>query len=839
MDGLPPEFLRMMQAVMMNSSGQAGSDVYAGSGPGSNPAQFLGGMPMPSSFPTAAEVRKEARGRVTNIFKDWRLLNSIVLRHEDTIQKRWFKKTREQRKSILLAAWPNMSAAHRPDIEAFVREKSHGPAPNKEPYLWPYINQEDLLKPKLFLTFLNARARNFPSAFSAADETSFQFATTSRKVMAAFLNEYTMMFTGRNTPETYGQLYSWDEHEDAFDWQMTQRGMRPGFGLQILEVQERIYHFLLSCCLRVLHEIPFATLMSDDSPVKPEPPALSIIEENTSTLAAVIATTPYRLPARINLARLQDLIATQRSAAEDHIWSLREDPSYFTDCILEVKEHRQELLPDTRGQPHSEMKPQPSKVFWDRVAGNVVSDAYLNLEIWDDLHSQIGKVITLMEKHKNNIKYEKDLPKELLHAFLDLEFSLTSYMRGPIEILKKIVVASPPLRSSFVRMPEVRGSTIIQVTQKSGTNWDKTKTRLMWLFQCLWDDQQRHLFGLSSIIEEMTYLMENKSNGKDLFSSYVSSKIADLLLLSECQRQISLFEPWASTFENDAASREDELKRNYMKRTSRLQDIHTVIKKVSLATDPSDGKFLYPVEKRRTKENTEAMQKAEKNLDAFWEKLDKSFMQIADVKNRSALTDLLSNQRILHRTLDWMEPDLTVPPADRQGENNIQEVEKPLSQLFFDNERRTQGKDTKVEKATQKTKVKTRGVAHSTPSPNTLSQQADATQPIDIQPTFTVDKRAMKVFSTLFYTPSSSAQPGEIPWNDFLHAMSLAGFVFEKLYGSIWHFMPSKLDVERSIQFHEPHPVSKIPFKTARRFGRRLFRAYGWRGDMFKMGEAE
>lgn len=61
----------------------------------------------------------------------------------------------------------------------------------------------------------------------------------------------------------------------------------------------------------------------------------------------------------------------------------------------------------------------------------------------------------------------------------------------------------------------------------------------------------------------------------------------------------------------------------------------------------------------------------------------------------------------------------------------------------------------------------------------------------------------------------------------FLHAMSVTGFGIEQLYGSAWQFTLSKLDVERTIQFHEPHPIPKIPFRIMRQCGRRLARAYG------------
>jgi hypothetical protein len=39
------------------------------------------------------------------------------------------------------------------------------------------------------------------------------------------------------------------------------------------------------------------------------------------------------------------------------------------------------------------------------------------------------------------------------------------------------------------------------------------------------------------------------------------------------------------------------------------------------------------------------------------------------------------------------------------------------------------------------------------------------------------------------------------------------------------------------IQFHEPHPKGKLQYRDARRYGRRLQRAYGWCGAMFVLKE--
>jgi len=85
-----------------------------GGGPGTS-------LPIPKMI-SPEQVRKQASERSIQIFSDWELLNAILDRHEPMIHKRWLKKTKNQRLETLLAAWPKMSAAHRPDFLAFRKE---------------------------------------------------------------------------------------------------------------------------------------------------------------------------------------------------------------------------------------------------------------------------------------------------------------------------------------------------------------------------------------------------------------------------------------------------------------------------------------------------------------------------------------------------------------------------------------------------------------------------------------------------------------------------------------------------------------------------------------------
>ncbi|KAI9931439.1 hypothetical protein MW887_010014 [Aspergillus wentii] len=196
------------------------------------------------------------------------------------------------------------------------------------------------------------------------------------------------------------------------------------------------------------------SLVRGDGPAQPEPPALSTAESGISSLAAVTAEAPYRPPARLDLARLERLIAAKRSASQDHLLSLREDPSYFADVVLDTKEHRKELLPDNMGRRHSSVRPYPKKTFWDRVLRSVVVDSYENVIFWDCLLDQITHLQALLDKSKDDIAPDKDLPLELLEQFLDFHYSLHLFTQSPISKLRKIVTSSPPLRSQCVRLQD-------------------------------------------------------------------------------------------------------------------------------------------------------------------------------------------------------------------------------------------------------------------------------------------------------------------------------------------------------------------------------------------------
>jgi hypothetical protein len=82
------------------------------------------GVPIPSSTPTIEEARQEALERSADLLLNYKTLKDILERQEETLRKRWTKKTKKKRIAIVSKAWPNIAAIHRPDFEAFCKEGS-------------------------------------------------------------------------------------------------------------------------------------------------------------------------------------------------------------------------------------------------------------------------------------------------------------------------------------------------------------------------------------------------------------------------------------------------------------------------------------------------------------------------------------------------------------------------------------------------------------------------------------------------------------------------------------------------------------------------------------------
>jgi len=320
-----------------------------------------------------------------------------------------------------------------------------------------------------------------------------------------------MMFAGRKTPAACGELTAWDDNEDAFNWLMTQYGAQPGEGLLILEIQERLYEFLVQCCKAVLHDIPEETLADPNTPVQDEPPPVTSNEAGLASLAISAAETPDRLPANLDLKRPESVIYAKLEAAEDHIWLLREDPGYSAEHILDWKEHLVEMLRDDHGRRHPTLVNSTKEhILWEDVISNLLFDAFFRVEVWESLRKQMNNLQTLQRKQEATLRMDQSPPPECALAFHKLHHHLIRLSKEPISRIETGFAASPPVRQYWVRIQQ--GSK--EILDCRSPPKDKSFYALSWLIQALCDERQLHLARLLYLMDELARTMEQDTGGK-------------------------------------------------------------------------------------------------------------------------------------------------------------------------------------------------------------------------------------------------------------------------------------------------------------------------------------
>lgn len=84
-------------------------------------------------------------------------------------------------------------------------------------------------------------------------------------------------------------------------------------------------------------------------------------------------------------------------------------------------------------------------LFWARVFGSVISEAYSGLLVWDRLARQATKLARLRKKYRRVISPDELLPEEFMKALLLFRHTLKSMSRGPISNIKMGLGASSPI----------------------------------------------------------------------------------------------------------------------------------------------------------------------------------------------------------------------------------------------------------------------------------------------------------------------------------------------------------------------------------------------------------
>lgn len=58
------------------------------------------------------------------------------------------------------------------------------------------------------------------------------------------------------------------------------------------------------------------------------------------------------------------------------------------------------------------------------------------------------------------------------------------------------------------------------------------------------------LCGMSVVVDELERLLNAEQSARDLLSSYFAMLVGELSIVTECLRQLEIYQPWANGFDN-------------------------------------------------------------------------------------------------------------------------------------------------------------------------------------------------------------------------------------------------------------------------------------------------
>ncbi|KAJ9160581.1 hypothetical protein NKR19_g3078 [Coniochaeta hoffmannii] len=277
----------------------------------------------------------------------------------------------------------------------------------------------------------------------------------------------------------------------------------------------------------------------------------------------------------------------------------------------------------------------------------------------------------------------------------------------------------------FGRDPAVDlSSPKIVARSKPGVKKDRVEERLIWLLHTLCEDGHTlFLAGLPLIVDELERLMRAEPKANALVDSTVACIIGDLSIISQCRAQLDLYQPWADSFDHFFyIDWKDKLEAEFQEQTRPWAKIATAFKDLASVWDLAEP--------------------AEANLDAFRAKIDYLLRSRVGVLKGTAAGRLLTQSRILQRTPEWVEPAATRSRNRKTSDPSFETLNQQITDFGF------QSTSVKEEPSTRalppKSKIKTKGTPAATTEQAACTERAQS----DLQPTFAVDVRALKVFRT-------------------------------------------------------------------------------------------
>ncbi|KAI1639358.1 hypothetical protein F4809DRAFT_595884 [Biscogniauxia mediterranea] len=645
--------------------------------------------------------------------------------------------------------------------------------------------------------------------------------------------------------------------------------LNPSDNLLIAELNFGNLSFLRNCCYRLIKEDKEAADASEKD-INPLCATPITINRDTPNIHGTLipAEDYYSPPAFFNLARLRALVKDIKATAVKHFFDLREDPGYFASVILDAAEHRPDRV--EYGNGHRPERARNAE-NWHTAGASVITHALTRIRTPARIlaHLQAIEDAGFLEHRGKDSEFLGRLralaisklpppPPRIIKAFQDLDVFLVVECSLRTDVLRTALPTSPQLCEHFVQTRNTRPNSeprSIYQLKRNAIN-DEFLRLLGESIGAHWflDPSGYQIFNQLQFVNELRQWEERQPDDKARISLWCELNLADLTMLHHVKYQHwGLGEQMEEIFNHKKNPQFQSRIQEYKDQDAKDPFLSSprCFPEYAKHLDPSGFRFYYPSKRRITGAKTRQRQQAERNLDDFWQAFDCHHEEKTGKSMKDEVRALGIEWRELKRTPDWVPRDKEKQKQGKPTEEEIRNFQIPgdrnapesvPSRFVTEPEKvkpKTRGKPDISKAASKDNRGEVVGNAATPPVPDNpgssedLSDRGSEATP----PVFTVNKRAYQVFTAMFAasTGRDAQAVGEIPWTDFVHAMTSIGFTVERRQGSSWHFMPSWLGTKKGISFHEPHPDNKIYHTLARNLAQNLKERYGFTRDSFKL----
>lgn len=381
--------------------------------------------PKPRQVWTYERIEQELKKLSTSALSSYEALKNIVDAHFACLYRRWTKKAKTKRQDMLIRAWGKMPDHMCEDFNLYSNAVTeHLSEYQRNVYLLPQINGEQLRQDTALPAWLFSRAQNPPHTFLRFDSFRTRLAENGTDLMI-FEPEINpanpigklMNVNIASDATLYGILVSYESAEQYESAKAREDTLAPGVALLTLEAQAKQYEFLLKCCRLILHDLD--RLVAQPTPERPLWPTLP---SGTSLLPASILRRAFDGPQESNFSTLVTIIEGRRESVRAHLWAMQEDPAYFHDVVLEVRDHIPAQYYGSRDEGAEMTRSRVSAQALDSKLQEQLKChlewLFTSLRVWAVLRRYLIELEREIKRHGAEMEKTQKLPMEVALALM-------------------------------------------------------------------------------------------------------------------------------------------------------------------------------------------------------------------------------------------------------------------------------------------------------------------------------------------------------------------------------------------------------------------------------------